>query len=129
MKSLGLLIAATLACWLLVVIPARWLWGDSAVLFSGTAALLCLVPSAATLLWTQWAFKGQPEQQLLAVLGGTAVRLVFVVAAGMALFHLVPAFQYQRFWLWVIAFYLVTLAAEVLLLARQSAAAEQAQKN
>ena len=41
-----------LAFWLLVGLPARWLGGgDLAVLYSGTAALLCLVPGVIALLF------------------------------------------------------------------------------
>jgi hypothetical protein len=114
------LVGGTLACWLLVVVPARWLWGDSAVLLSATAWLLCLIPSAATLAWAQWALRGKPEQQLLAVMGGTVVRMLFVLGIGLVLYFTVPEFQYIRFWLWVIAFYFFTLTLEIVLVTRQS---------
>jgi hypothetical protein len=128
MKSLGLLIAGTLAVWAAAAYPARLLWGESAVLLSATAGLLCLVPTAATLVWSQRAFHKAPQWQLVAVLGGTCVRMLFVVGAGLALFMLVPEFQYQRFWVWLVAFYLVTLTLEVVLITR-GVAAGQPQKN
>ncbi len=127
-KSLSLLIGGTLLAWALVAVPARYLTNDLAYLHSAAAALLCLVPTALTLAWTRWAFKGLPEQQLLAVMGGTVVRMAFVIGAGMALYHLAPDFNYQRFWLWVIGFYLFTLALEMVLLTQQTSA-EQAEKN
>jgi hypothetical protein len=120
-KGLLQLVGGTLLCWLVVVVPARWLWGDSALLFSTTAWLLCLVPSAGTLAWAQWALRGKPEQQLLAVMGGTVVRMLFVLGIGMALYLTLPDFQYIRFWLWVIAFYFITLTLEIVLVTRQSA--------
>jgi hypothetical protein len=120
-----LLFAGTLACWLVTVFPARWLGDDSAVLFSATAALLCFVPAAATLAWGEWALKGQPEQQLLAVLGGTGVRMAVVLAAGLALYFLHPEFHYLRFWIWVIVFYLVTLGLEVGILVSRSPAPDR----
>jgi hypothetical protein len=119
-KSLGVLVAGTLAFWLVVVVPARLLWGDSAVLFSSVAAALCLIPTAATLPWTQRSFRGTPEQQLLAVMGGMGVRMAFVVAVGMVLFHGFSEFNYQRFWLWIIFFYLFTLALEMVLLVKSA---------
>jgi hypothetical protein len=124
MKQLGLLIIGTLVFWAVVAYPARLLGGDSALLFSATAGLLCLVPTALTLAWGLKASGGAPEAQLLAVLSGTVVRLVVVVGAGMVLFHAVPAFQHQRFWLWLLAFYLFTLALEVALITRHTAAGQ-----
>ncbi len=82
MKSLGYLVGGTVAFWVVVFYPARLLWGDSAVLFSAAACLLCLAPSAATLAWSQRGLQGLPEQQLLAVMGGTGLRMVFVVRGG-----------------------------------------------
>lgn len=83
------------------------------MLFSATAGLLCLAPAVATLLWSLRAFHGLPEQQLLAVMGGMGARVVVVVGAGMVLYFGVPEFHYLRFWLWVVAFYLVTLSLEM----------------
>jgi hypothetical protein len=128
MKSLGVLIAGTLAVWAAAAYPARLLWGDSAVLFSATAGLLCLVPTAATLIWCQRSFRGAPQWQLLAVLGGTAVRMLFVVVAGLVLFLTVPEYQHKRFWLWLVAFYLLTLTLEMILITR-GVATGQPQKN
>jgi hypothetical protein len=122
MKQLGFLIAGTLAFWAVLAYPARLLWGNSALLFSATAGLLCLVPTALTLAWYLKAFQGAPETQLLAILGGTGVRMLFVFGAGMVLFHTVPEYQYQRFWLWLLAFYLFTLTLEITLITRHAAA-------
>ena len=121
-RSLGLLLAGSLAFWLVLAYPARLLWGDPAVVFSACAGLLCLVPTAATLLWCHWALQGAAEQQVLAVVGGMGLRLVFVLGAGMALFHSLPYFHYRSFWIWVIVFYVFTLTLEMsLILARPSA--------
>lgn len=128
-RSLSLLIGGTVVIWLVVVYPAWRLWGDSAVFLSATAALLCLIPTAATLIWAHLAFRGLPEQQLLAVLGGTGLRLVFVLAAGMGLFYTVPEFHYQRFWLWIIAFYLATLTLEMGILSSRPASPDHSRKN
>src|SRR5262249_27536463 len=113
---LGLLVAGSLLFWLVLAYPARLLGGDAAVVFSGVAALLCLVPTAATLAWAGRALRNAPEQQLAAVMGGTAVRLVVAGAAGMAVYHLIADFHQQSFWLWVIVFYPVTLTLEMSLL-------------
>jgi hypothetical protein len=128
-KGLLWLVGGTVAFWALVTVLTLQLWGESSVLFSTTAALMCLVPTALTLAWTRWAYKAQPEQQLLAVFGGTAVRMVMVIAVGMVLFLNVKEFEYQRFWLFIIVFYLFTLALEMVLIVRGTAAQEAQQKN
>jgi hypothetical protein len=122
LRSLGLLIAGSFTVWLLVAYPAfRW-WGEWAVVYSAVAAALCLVPTAATLVWSRQAFQGAPEQQLLAVMGGTGVRLVVVIGGGIALYYLDPYFGHPAFWIWIIVFYLVTLTLEVgLILSHQAA--------
>ena len=121
-KPLMVMILATLAFWLALVFPVCYFLGElSAIMFSGTAAVICLLPTTVTLAWALLAFRSQPEQQFLAVLGGTGVRLVFVIGMAMALYQLVPAFQYQRFWLWVVGFYLLTLILEMVLLTRHTA--------
>jgi hypothetical protein len=100
------------------------------LLQSTVAALLCLLPTAATLLWCDLVLRGTPEQQLAAVLGGTGLRMVFVVGAALALFYNMPEyFGFGRFWLWVIVFYLATLALEMVLVVRRQAAMDQAPNN
>jgi hypothetical protein len=123
-RSLGLLIGGSLAFWAVVAYPAYLVWGEPAVVFSAVAALLCLVPTTVTLIWCHKALRGgSPEQQLLAVMGGMAVRLVVVIGAGLALYFAAPYFHRRSFWLWVIVFYLVTLSVEIgLIVARQSTA-------
>ena len=115
-KSLTVLVAGTLVVWLVVFYPAQLLGGETALVFSAVAGLVCLVPAAATLVWGRWARKGPPELQLAAVMGGMGVRMAVVLGIGMALFFLVPYFQHASFLLWVVVFYLITLSLEVGLL-------------
>ena len=127
LRSLGVLIGGALAAWLLAAVPARWLGGDEALLHSGVAFLLCLVPTALTLAWCHLALARSPEQQLLAVLGGSGVRMVLVIAAALVLFHATEAFHHRKFLLWVIAAYLVTLTLEVVLVTRRQARLENSE--
>ena len=85
-------------------------------LASGVAVLLCLPPSALTLVWTRWAAKGPPEQQLLALLGGTTLRMGFVLLGGLLLAVTSVYFQQANFWIWLLLAYLFTLSLEMLLL-------------
>lgn len=113
-----LLIAGSLAFWVLVAIPARLLWGDAAAAYSAVALVLCLVPTSLTLFWADWAYRQPADQQFTMVLGGTGLRLFLVLVGAFALYRLVPFFQDQEtpgFLLWVLIFYLFTLALETVL--------------
>jgi hypothetical protein len=126
---LALLIAGGLVSWLVVFYPARLLWGDSAVVFSVVALLLCLAPAIVTLIWSQRAFQGTAEQQLLAVMGGTAVRMLFVVGAALVLFLSSNYFHEHSFLIWVVVFYLITLTLEMYVLVSGRSAAGRPQNN
>jgi Mitochondrial pyruvate carriers len=135
-RGLLWLIGGTVVFWGLVTYPARllaehnqWERPELTILWSETAALLCLVPTALTLIWTRWAYKAQPEQQLLAVFGGTTVRMAVVIAVGLVLFLSVKEFEYQRFWIFVIVYYLFTLALEMVLIVRGAAVGQAQPKN
>lgn len=91
-------------------------WGDLAVLHSGTAALLCLVPGVIALLLVG-LFHNQPDQQLTVALASTSLRMFFVLGAAFLLERTVPLYHGSlAFWIWVLVFYLLTLAVETLLL-------------
>jgi hypothetical protein len=117
------LIGAVAAFWLLVALPARHFGGgDDAVVQSALAALLCLVPATAVIIWADWAFRKGAEQQMYAVLGGGGVRLFFVLGAGFLLSEVAGWYRGQMgFWVWLGVFYFFTLALEVglMLAARQ----------
>jgi hypothetical protein len=104
--------------WLLVGLPARRLGGgDAAAVFLGTALLLCLAPALATLVWGEWALQQSPDKQLILVLGGTAVRMAFVLLTGWMLYQWAPYYQRQAgFLIWLLVGYLFTLALEMTLL-------------
>jgi len=113
-----LLIGGTLAFWLLAGLPARVLGGgDVALVHCGTALLLCLLPTAATLVWAERTLGQAPDQQLLLMLGGTGLRLFLVLPAGWALFAWAPYYQGRTgFLLWLVVCYLFTLTLDVALL-------------
>jgi hypothetical protein len=116
-RRLGWFLGATLALWLVVVIPVRYAWSTTQAVYSGCALAICLVPATGTLAWSIWGQRQSPGQQMVAVLGGTAVRLLAVFAAGLVLYQRVEYFQKEPgFWTWVLVFYLLTLALEVAVL-------------
>jgi hypothetical protein len=120
-NSLSLFLAGTLVFWVVVSGLAMLLWPEqreSSLIYSAAAAGLCLVPSTLTLLWALVAPGQSPEQRRLVILGGTGIRLFFVLGAGLLLTSTVGYFHRQSFWLWLALFYLVTLALEMVLVVR-----------
>jgi hypothetical protein len=123
MKRLLILVCGTLALAALAVAPAQHLGGTTAVVYAVVACLLCLVPAVGTMVFAELAFRGKPQQQHLAFLGGAALRMMFVAVAAILLYSRVPFFQQQDgFILWVCVFYLAVLALETGLLASALAA-------
>ena len=116
-RRLLLLVGGSAAFWLLVGLPARHLGGgDTAVVDLGTALLLCLVPGAVTLLWGERAMRQSPDKQLILMMGGTGVRMAFVLLTGWMLFQGVSYYQRQGFLIWLVVGYLFTLALDLTLL-------------
>jgi hypothetical protein len=115
MRPVLYIVAGSLAFWLLLAVPARQLGGgDGAIILSGTALLLCLVPTVATLMWAAWSLRKHSEQQLTMILGGTGLRMFFVLGAALLISRVVPYYQEQTsFWIWLLVFYLITLALEM----------------
>jgi hypothetical protein len=110
------LVGGTLLFFLATAYLAYLLGGWDMVVFSAVAAGLCLVPTTATLVWTERTRRSAPEMQLLAVMGGTLVRMVFVIGMAMALYQTREYFHRQSFWIWVVVYYLVTLTLEMSLI-------------
>ncbi|HZV05928.1 MAG TPA: hypothetical protein VE999_12690 [Gemmataceae bacterium] len=117
-RRLLFLVGGSAAFWLLVGLPARHLGGgDAALVFLGTGLLLCLVPGIVTLVWGERAFRQSADKQLILVLGGTGVRMAFVLLAGSMLYLWAPYYQRQNsFLIWLVVGYLFTLALDVTLL-------------
>jgi hypothetical protein len=118
MRRVLLLIAGSLAFWLLLALPARVLGGgDAIVIFSGSALSLCLVSAVGTLSLASWGLEKHPEQQVTMILGGAGLRMFFVLCAGLLISKCVAYYQEQTsFWIWLLVFYLFTLALEMGLL-------------
>ena len=120
------LVAAAAAFWVVLGLPARHFSGDEALIHAGVAVLLCLVPGVLTLLWAGWAYGQNPQQELLAAMGATGVRMFGVLLVTLLLNQGVAMFHRPAFLLWVAGAYCYLLAVEVFLLLRGRAAQEQA---
>jgi len=118
MKGIALYVVGSLVIWAVLAIPAT-IWLDAnAALMAGAALFLCLVPGVVTLYWVQTVGRRSPELLMLAVLGGTFVRLLTAMGGGLVLFLAFPAYFSIAFWIWLAVFYLFTLAVEIAMLSR-----------
>ena len=117
-QRLLILIVGAAAFWVLTAIPAKHLGGgELALVYSGVAMGLCLVPGVLTLLWAARVERKDPEQMLTMVLGATGLRMFGVLLAGYVLLQTVPLFREQEgFLIWLLVCYLFTLALEMTLL-------------
>jgi hypothetical protein len=104
--------------WLVLLAPAWWWYGELALIQSGVALALSLVPAVATLIWADRVWKNSPEMQLLAALGGSGVRMAIVLGVGACLYFQYPETFSAAFLVWLLIFYLVFLALEMTLLLR-----------
>jgi hypothetical protein len=116
-KKISSLILGTLTFGGAAALASRYLWPDVPIpLYSLVAAGLCLFPSVVTLICASRIGNRQAEQELLMVLGGTAVRMTFVLAVSLLLYYTVPTFGRMSFWIVILVFYLFTLGLEIALL-------------
>jgi uncharacterized membrane protein YhaH (DUF805 family) len=119
------LIGGCTAFWALLALPAYFLGGDTSLLYSATAAVLCLVPTAVTQVWIDLALGKSQEHQLAAALGGSGIRIAVVLLAGMLLYLGLNEYHSAAFWLWIVVFYLATLTMEIFLVVRRQAEMER----
>lgn len=118
MKNLLILIGLPVLLWAILLYPAQRIWGDDALMHSGVALALCLVPAVVTFVATSRLTK-TTDQRMLAALGSTGLRMAFVLGIGMILNSQLPEKFPNAFLYWLALFYLVILGLEVGLVVRQ----------
>ena len=101
----------------LIAGPTHWLAAASAV-------VLCVLPAFGTFWLTTFLTARTPFGGLIGMTVGVAVRVLFAVGGGMAVFFGTGAFDDAKlgFWLWILSTYLATLVAETALIAGRPAA-------
>jgi hypothetical protein len=113
-RKLLLFLGGTLAIWL-VSGPIAWqLWGELGLIDSIVALGVCAVPMAMTLVVAHLAtLSARPHDQVAAAFGGTGLRMMVAILAGVGLFSSVPQLNHPGFLLAVVGYYLATLTLEV----------------
>jgi hypothetical protein len=118
MKNLAILVGVPLLLWGALLVPGWSLWGEDALLHSGVALALCLVPAVATFILILRSAT-TPDMRLLATLGASGIRMGVSLGIGLLLHTKLPAAFPMIFLYWLLVFYLVILGLEVTLLVRQ----------
>lgn len=116
------------AVWLLLCGPAYALRGTLALEGLSYAAILCLLPGLVLFAMFMPKPGATPEeannQRAMLMLAGMMGRMVFVLVGTLAIQEFRSELTFWDFLVWLIVFYLCTLAYETnLLLKRQSTAA------
>lgn len=121
MSILVQLIGGAVLLWGILLYPG-WLWqGPDAFPQSAAALGLCLIPAVGTFLWASRAFRGSPESQMAAMLGGSGIRMFLVLGLGFGFTQWWPETFPTEFWGWILVFYLFILGLEIRLLIRAHA--------
>lgn len=126
MQRLGQMIGIGFAFWVAAAYPAYRLGGDTAFIHSAVAFGICLMPAVATFLLARLSFGGTREERLLYTMLGTGLRMFVVLGVVLVLQLETEYFRPTSFALWVLGFYLATLALEVVFLVQEQAAMDRA---
>lgn len=121
MKRILLLLIVAVLGWCGAGIPASYYSIESPLELTALAALTGSVPALFTLAVMELCRNWPLERRLLLALGSVLLRMGLTVGAGLTAYYLTPLVrQYSTpFVLWTLAFYLMTVAAETVLVCRQ----------
>ncbi|MBT6156107.1 MAG: hypothetical protein HOL01_23880 [Planctomycetaceae bacterium] len=113
---LGRLTAIAAGLWLVFALPAYWLAGFNGLEGLSIAGLLCLVPGLLTMfLASLMPSDNNSNLMMTTVLGGTGLRMLFVLVGTMVVNSVRPQLGFRGFIVWLLAFYLAMLLAETLM--------------
>ncbi len=114
------LVAVGAGLWLVLAVPAWLLAGDLVLLQASVALALSLLPALATMIWVERTSKASSESRLIAILGGSLIRMGIALGIGAALyFHFQETFS-AGFLVWVLVFYMALLVCEVTMIVRDN---------
>lgn len=112
-RSVWLLAAAGIL-WAALLGPAWLVAGSNGLIGVSCAAVLCVIPGWIV-FWMAAAYGAAGGQVPLVILGGTTLRLIFVLL-GMVIVQTVwQQMGFREFVVWLLVFYLSTLAVETFL--------------
>jgi hypothetical protein len=112
--------AVAVLMWLALVGPAWFVAGREGLIGLTAAAVLCLIPGW-TVFWIAAGYGSAGTDVPLVILGGTALRMVFVLLGMIIVQTLDPRLGFREFIVWLLVFYLGLLAVETCLVLLRSA--------
>jgi hypothetical protein len=110
----GRLAVATGALWVLLLGPAWLVAGREGLIGLSAAAILCAIPGFVV-FWLASVYGPAGAQVPLVILGGTLLRMVFVFLGMVIVQSADPRLGLREFVIWLLAFYVVLLGVETLL--------------
>jgi hypothetical protein len=116
----GWLCLTALGLCVVLVLPAWFIAGREGVIGLSAAAVLCVIPGLVV-FWIAASFGAAGTEVPLVILGGTALRMVFVLLGMVIVQSLDPRLGFREFIVWLLVFYLVLLAVETCLVLLSSA--------
>lgn len=111
LRRCGLLAVFSVVLWGLLLYPAYAMGGRDGVQGLTFAAALCLIPGWLVLLIGS-RFTDAGSQMPMVVLGGSALRMLFVLVGMLVVRSSREDLQFHEFVLWLLVFYLAMLAVE-----------------
>jgi hypothetical protein len=101
--------------WGLLLYPAYRIGETDAVFGLSISAALCVVPGWLVFL-TASRYRDAGSQLPIVVIGGSVLRLLFVLVGTLAVQGAWPGLGFKDFVLWLLVFYMATLAVETRLM-------------
>ncbi|HEV3142468.1 MAG TPA: hypothetical protein VGZ47_01135, partial [Gemmataceae bacterium] len=74
------------AGWLAIGGFCYWRWHKDGLICAAITGGICLLPTAISLAWSLLAARRSGSEQLLAMMGGMGLRMLFVLAASLLIF-------------------------------------------
>jgi hypothetical protein len=110
----GWLLLAAVALCLVLAVPAWFMAGREGLIGLLAAAFLCVVPGLVV-FWVAASFGAAGSHVPLVILGGTFLRMVFVLLGMVIAQTLDPHLGFREFIVWLLVFYLFLLVVETCL--------------
>jgi len=129
-RTLLTFVLGYVAGWLAIVGFCYLRWQKEGLLCAAITGGICLVPTSISLAWSLLAASRSGPEQLLALMGGMGLRMLFVLAVGLLVFlswknwFEEPKEREYAYWGSLLVGYLMGLGLETFLLARQNRSAK-----
>ena len=129
-RTLLIFVLGYVAGWLAIGGVCYWRWQKDGLICAAITGGICLLPTAISLAWSLLAARRSGSEQLLAMMGGMGLRMLFVLAVSVLIFlSWKPWFEEVQerehaFWGSLLMGYLFSLGWETFVLVRRNQSAK-----